>query len=576
MFKNSLVSNNRSQFSKNFDYHPKNNIEIKSALKVVIPYLTISTLYIVFSDRLTALIAEDFEHITIFQTIKGGGFVLITSIILFIYLQKHFRLLHYEIDQKEKQLNITENLEKNLKLLFENSGEAILLASPDGKIFSANPEACKMFQRSEEDICAIGRKGLVDITDKRIIAALEERSKNGRYKGELIFLRKDGSKFIGDITSTLFTKQDGSICTSVIIRDITERKEAERALKESEERFHKMFEKHNAIMFLIDPDDGKIIDANESAEKFYGYNITQLKNMNIQQINTLPRELIFKEMEAAKESKRTHFIFPHRISSGEIKNVEVYTSPIEIKGKRVLFSINHDITEKIKSDQEVYESREKLRALTAKLEKLKEEERISLAREMHDNLGQRLTALKLDTSWLNRKLSESNFELRDTVLNRIEMISLAMDELIMEVRRISSDLRPNILNFSGLLPTLNWLLKDFEKRTEIKTEFNSKIHQLILDNETSTAVFRIYQEAITNIIRHAKATFVNLTIDELDGKYSIKLCDNGKGIDENKIADRHSLGLIGMKERAISFNAELKIKNNELGGTCVELLIPKK
>jgi two-component system cell cycle sensor histidine kinase/response regulator CckA len=256
--------------------------------------------------------------------------------------------------------------EEKYRSLFENLQDAIFLTRPDGSILEVNQAACKMFGRSADEIKAIGRNGLVDVTDPRLPAALNERDRTGKASAEITMLRANGEKFPADITSTIFTDINGERKTSMIIRDTTERKKAEEALRESEERYRNVFENHSAIKFLIDPDTGRIIEANEAAVKYYGWPQERLKQMMIQEINTLPPEDVRQEMEKALAKKQTYYEFRHRRADGSIRDVEVFSSTVNIKGKRLLHSIVHDITERKTAEEALRESEEVFRLLFEK------------------------------------------------------------------------------------------------------------------------------------------------------------------------------------------------------------------
>ena len=348
------------------------------------------------------------------------------------------------------------------------------------------------------------------------------------------------------------------------------------ALKESEERFHAMFEKHHAVMMLIEPKTGQIIDANLSAEKFYGYTISQLRQMKIDQINILPADHLREEIKKAASESRTYFNFPHKLSSGEVRLVEVFSTPIAVENETLLFSIIHDITEKRLAEEEVIKSQNQLRALAAKLEKIREEERIHLSRELHDNLGQSLTGLKMDVAWLGRKISKKNPESVETILDKTKSMSELIDTVINDVRRIALDLRPNLLDHLGLLPALNWLVDDFKKRTEKKCDFVSNVKGIKVDQPTATSIFRIFQEAFTNILRHSNATQIQFSVDAAKNGYVFTLKDNGKGISQDEIKNVNSLGLRGMKERAFQIGGVLRINGVKNGGSTITLTIPKE
>ncbi len=209
------------------------SIPIKTALL----YTVLSTLYIYFSDRMLPLLLPDAAGITTVQTYKGFAFVVLTGIIFFVVMRKGFRLLEQE---KRSRLETDAKLfesETRYSLMFANSGEAVLLTDQSGKIHAANPFACKMFGRSEEELCRIGRAGIVDEHDPNVLAAIEKRKNTGLFKGELNLFRSDGSTFPADVSTTVYTDMNGNERTSMIIRDLTEQKRAEKILHDSLNRY---------------------------------------------------------------------------------------------------------------------------------------------------------------------------------------------------------------------------------------------------------------------------------------------------------------------------------------------------
>lgn len=246
--------------------------------------------------------------------------------------------------------------------LFENLQDAALLTMPDGSILEANHAASQMFGRSLEELRAVGRNGVVDVTDPRLPPALEERARKGRAHGKITMLRADGKKFLADITSTIFIDRNGQLKTSMIIRDITERKKAEEALRESENRYRRVFHDHPAVKFIIDPDTGSIIEANAAAANYYGWSRDHLQKMKIQEISTLPPEEVREGIEKTRIMKRAHFESRHRRADGSIRDVEVFSGKIEVKGKALLHSIIHDITERKRAEADLRKSEARFRS----------------------------------------------------------------------------------------------------------------------------------------------------------------------------------------------------------------------
>jgi PAS domain S-box-containing protein len=222
--------------------------------------------------------------------------------------------------------------------------------------------------------------------------------------------------------------------------------------------------------------------------------------------------------------------------------------------------------------EELIKSQEQLRSLYANLQSIREEERTSIAREVHDEFGTILTALKIDLSWLGKRLPEEDMTLMDRVQKDLDLINSA----IKVAQRISSELRPGILDHLGLSAAIEWQLKEFCNRTGINQDLSIDIKNTEFGNEISTSVFRIFQESLTNIARHAGATKVNVDLKERDGHLILSVKDNGKGLIEEQVKSSHSFGIIGMRERVkyLGGNIEIDSKINE--GTSVTISIPVK
>jgi PAS domain S-box-containing protein len=217
---------------------------------------------------------------------------------------------------------------------------------------------------------------------------------------------------------------------------------------------------------------------------------------------------------------------------------------------------------------------EQLGALNAHLERAREEERTGIAREIHDELGQAMTGLKMDVAWLERRLSASDAPLSPEMRGRIAAMSGLIDETIGQVRRISAELRPGVLDHLGLLAALEWQAKEFEKRMGTACVIHSSVESVELARDASTAVFRIFQEALTNVARHAAATRVDVRLDRSGNRLSLVIADNGKGIREGAAKSPTSLGLLGIRERARRMGGEVEVSASQTGGTTVSLAVP--
>jgi PAS domain S-box-containing protein len=228
-----------------------------------------------------------------------------------------------------------------------------------------------------------------------------------------------------------------------------------------------------------------------------------------------------------------------------------------------------DISERKKSEKELLRSHERLRDLTSHLQVVREEERTLVAREIHDELGQALTALKMDVHWLRHRLPAEE----QLLIEKTHLMSTLIDRTVQSVRRICSELRPGLLDDFGLLAAIEWEAEEFSKRTDIECHVLSGPEDMMLPQGISTAIFRICQEALTNVARHANATMVEISLSAEQGRVQMHVSDNGKGIREDEIVDPRSFGITGMRERVHYLGGSLWIRGNP-SGTTVDVAIP--
>jgi signal transduction histidine kinase len=218
-------------------------------------------------------------------------------------------------------------------------------------------------------------------------------------------------------------------------------------------------------------------------------------------------------------------------------------------------------------------SHKQLRALSVYLQHVREEERTRIAREVHDELGQALTSCKLDASWLAHHLPRNQKHLSE----KAEKLSINIDSTIQTVRRISTELRPGILDYLGLAAALEWQAQEFQTRTGIRCHVSAHLHGPSLDPELTTTFFRIFQETLTNVIRHANATDVDVELKEDSARIIMEVKDNGRGISRQEISDPKSMGLLGMRERAALLGGDFRIQRLRGGkGTRACVAIPRR
>ncbi|MDX2044172.1 MAG: two-component regulator propeller domain-containing protein [Acidobacteriota bacterium] len=233
----------------------------------------------------------------------------------------------------------------------------------------------------------------------------------------------------------------------------------------------------------------------------------------------------------------------------------------------------NDITFRKHAEEALKNSREQLRELAARLQEAREEERAFIAREIHDELGQLLTGLKIDLKWFEKRLPQDadNFPmLKEKMASILELV----DETIVAMRRVATQFRPGVLDTLGLIAAIEWQAEEFSNRTGIVCEFNEQLPQKLPKLECETALFRIFQESLTNVARHSDATAIKVSLTRKNGSLTLQIRDNGRGITEKEISDPHSIGLLGMRERAHIFGGEVKVSGLPGRGTTVIATIP--
>ncbi len=350
--------------------------------------------------------------------------------------------------------------------------------------------------------------------------------------------------------------------------DITERKKANEALVNSEEKYRTLVEQATDAIFIAD-ETGKFIIVNPAAVKLSKYSEEELLQMTIYHLSD-PEELkvkpfAFAEMKTERGASSERRM---RRKDGAIVDIEINAKFLS-DGRFLAFI--RDITERKKAEDELNNSYKAIRKLTSHLQHAREEERKHIARNIHDELGQLLTVLKMDISWLNKKIKALDLP---AITQKTDEISALLNNTVQSVRRIAADLRPGLLDDLGLTAAIEWHLGEFGKRTGIQTNFFTSEGHTNLPAEQATGLFRIYQESMTNITRHAEATEVNVELITQDNCLTMRISDNGKGFDVANVGKRKTLGLLGMKERAEMMGGSFSITQSSEGGMQVEVKLP--
>ncbi|TAM51275.1 MAG: PAS domain S-box protein [Paraburkholderia sp.] len=411
---------------------------------------------------------------------------------------------------------------------------------------------------------------------------LRHAAELGRWEDEGWRVRKDGSRLWANVVITALRDESGEVVGfAKITRDLTERRRNEEQLRQSEERLRRLMDAVEDAIFMLDP-GGQITSWNGGATRVLGFRAEEIIGRHFSRLYPI-------EETAERRPERD---LADAAASGRIENEGwrvrrdgsrfcaniVVTAVHGVAGELVGFAkVVRDITERNQLRQLEYASE-----LAARIEATREEEKKRIARELHDDLGQQLTALKMDLSTLamvDARALEREPQALDAVRTRALAMREAVDHAIASVRRLAAGLRPAVLDDLGLLPALEWLVDDFRQRSRLRIDIESDACDVVFNEAASTAIFRIVQEALTNVVRHAQnatAVRIELSCDATTCEVAIR--DNGVdgGRSPGELEGRPSpSGLAGIRERVRRLGGSVAIGREADGGFSIRLSVPR-
>ncbi len=471
-----------------------------------------------------------------------------------------------DITERKKAEEARRESEERFSRLSGAAFEGIVI-SDAGKIIDVNDQLAKMMGYKPEEIIGKHAMEFVAPESRELVMNKIKSGTEGSY--EHFALKNDGSIFPVEVQAKALPYEGRSFRVTAI-RDTTERKKAEEEIR----KLSHSVEQSPAIVMITDM-SGNIEYVNPKFEEVTGYTAKEVigKNPSILKFGeTTPEEyeILWKTIKAGGA---WHGEFHNRKKNGELYWESASISAIkDTKGQLTHYiAIKEDITGRKEMDKRLRESHNRLRSFAERLQMIREEERATIAREIHDDLGQSLTALKMDISWVKNN-PEMDVEAK---MAKFDMMLDLTNSTIQTVKRIATELRPGILDDLGLIPAIEWQTAEFQNRFKIQCNISINKSDVIIKDEISIAVFRIFQETLTNVARHSGATKVDIKLNfHVDNKLTMEITDNGVGIDEEQINSLKSLGLFGMRERVNILNGEMEIIGERGKGTKVKVLIP--
>lgn len=356
-----------------------------------------------------------------------------------------------------------------------------------------------------------------------------------------------------------------------VVMDVTERRRAEEALRDSEQRFRTVVDQA-ADAIVIANASGGYDHCNAAACTLFGYSRDEFLSLPLVALvvaDQQPKAAITAAGTVSGHAQASVWQFQRKDGSTFIGEAHVNRLPDDR-----LIAVIRDVTERHRAEGQLRDYAVSLRALTEHLERVRDEEATRIARELHDELGQQLTGLRIDLGWLSKHLPERDpHASAEPVQHRIGEMIRHIDQTIHTVRRISTDLRPAILDDLGLCAAVEWQAEEFARRTGLQCSARVPPDEISIGRPAAAAMFRILREALTNVVRHAGAGRVDIVLEQIGAAVRLRISDNGRGLAPDAIGSR-SLGLLGMRERAEAHGGSVRFDRPPQGGTTVIVELP--
>jgi two-component system, NarL family, sensor histidine kinase UhpB len=468
--------------------------------------------------------------------------------------------------------------EEQYRAVVEDQTELICRCLPDGTITFINKAFCRYFGKTRDEL--IGRSYLpfVSVEDqerlKQHIASLSKEKSVAVIENRVI--ASGGSIRWQQWTNrALFDEQGRIVELQSTGRDITDRKAAEEKLRISEETYRLLIENVNESIVVAQ--GGMLTFANPKAVQLIGYSKEEILSLPFMEfIHPDDRGMVSvnyaKRMKGEKVPE--NYLFRVVSKDGVVKWMEISAVFFIWEGRPATLNFLNDITERKKAEEELKKSHEQLRNFARRLAEAEEIERQKIARELHDRVGQNLTALGINLSILRNQLSDTLTEQTDA---RLKDSMGILEETAKRIRDVMSDLRPSVLDDYGLMAAIRWLSEQISKRTGLTINVEYRDTKVDLPLETEITLFRIAQELLTNITKHAKASEVSIRLDSMDGKVRFVITDNGVGFDPTALRQigESRWGLLNVRERTEAIDGILTIESHLGQGTRVVIEVKK-
>lgn len=460
------------------------------------------------------------------------------------------------------------------------SHDGILAIDEQQRVLSINPAASRMFGCAADEAVRSPFSRFVPLRLRAELSQTLHRfiesdsleapmAKAGSFFG----LRADGSEFpIDGIVSRVdpASNEGPHRFFTLLLRDLSEEKTLEAELADWKSRFMLIFDLAPVAMWVVDVD--KVMSANRACAGLFGaIDRAQIVGQSIYALlHPASHEGVKRQVDLTLSGQAQAALVTERIArlDGAEREVEIAIAALPDHGSTTLQMVITDVTQREEDRTLLERSHRKLRRLSASVVEAREDERGRIARELHDELGQRLSALKMGLESLGHEIHEAAYD------KRIAAMTEMLDDTVASVRRIASDLRPMMLDDLGLNAAIEWLARESARRMGIEVTVRVGEVEPALDSRASTSVYRMVQEALTNVARHARATDVSIELRQSAGELVLTVHDNGVGFPMRNARKEGSFGLMGMRERANLLGGTLETDNPPGGGGRITVRLP--
>ena len=517
---------------------------------------------------------------------KGGEVVWIQLAVALVRSHDHeplyFISVVNDIDDRHRVESALAQAQGRLEAVVASAMDAIISVDDLHRVVLFNPAAEAMFGWAEaamlgQPLSTLLPDALRGLNASRIRQAVADGKANRRRiaLNALRGQRADGSWF--PIEASISSVQQGSQrLFTLVLRDVSERDRIEKFLRDAATRYRQLFDGNPHPMWIRDARSLACLQVNDAALRHFGYSRDEFLALSFEDLFAPEQAPALRAALAdVTRTPSTDTVWQMRTRQGELIEIEITWQRLEIEGHSAVAALAQDVSEQRRTAQQVLESREALRALLHRLNRAQEEERVRVAREVHDELGQLLTGLKMDLRWIERRLTEPGLAPQLLpVLDRVVAAAELNDLTISTVQKLAAELRPGVLDQLGLPAALAQRVRQFRQRTGLGCTLHCAEELAALPNALASELFYICQEALTNITRHAQAQQVLVNLDLDNGTVRLQVEDDGIGADLSAPALTGSLGLLGMRERARHHGGTITLESVVPHGLRVVAVLP--